>query len=131
MTKKRMLAAGAAMALTLGLGAGIAAAQTDPTTPTRPPEAGTMHNGDMDATHEQMRDQMPDEMQAQCDTMHAQGGAMTDGMMNGDMGDQMMGGDMTPPWLSLSPKSIAPPTHQSAGRRRSDPDRRCGTTRSP
>lgn len=97
MTKKRMLAAGAALALTLGLGAGIAAAQTDPTSPTRPPEAGTTHNGDMDAMHEQMRDQMPDEMQVQCDTMHAQGGAMTGGgMMNGGMGGQMMGGDMTP-----------------------------------
>jgi hypothetical protein len=65
--------------------------------PTRPPEAGTMHDGDMDAMHEQMRDQMSDDVQARCDTMHAQGGAMTGGgMMTGGMGGHMMGGDMTP-----------------------------------
>ena len=92
MTKKRMLVGGAALALTLGLGAGIAAAQTDPTSPARPPEAGTMHDGDMDTMHAQM----PDEMRAQCDAIHAEGGAMTDGgMMNGPMGGEMMGGGMT------------------------------------
>ena len=96
MTKKRMLVGGAALALTLGLGggigAGIAAAQTDPTPPARPPAAGTMHDGDMDTMHAQM----PDEMRAQCDAMHAEGGAMTDGgMMNGPMGGGMMGDRMT------------------------------------
>jgi hypothetical protein len=95
MTKKRMLTAVAAAALSLGLGAGIAAAQTDPTTPSRPPQAGSMHSGDMDATHDQMRDQMPEEMQAQCDTMHAmhaEGGTMSGGgMMNGGTGGQMGG----------------------------------------
>lgn len=95
MTKKRMLTAAAAVALSLGLGAGIAAAQTDPTTPSRPPQAGAMHNGDMDAMHEQMRDQMPEEMQAQWDTMHAmhaEGGAMSGGgMMNGGSGGHMGG----------------------------------------
>lgn len=85
MTKKRIVAATAAIALTLGLGAGIAAAQTDPTTPTRPPAAGAMHDGDMGA----MRAQMPEDMRAQCDTMHAQGG-MTNTTMNGSM----MGGGM-------------------------------------
>jgi len=85
MTKKRIVGAAAAVALTLGLGAGIAAAQTDPTTPTRPPAAGAMHDGDMGAMHAQM----PEDMRAQCDTMHAQGG-MTD-TMNGSM----MGGSMT------------------------------------
>ena len=80
MTNKRIVAAAAVVALTLGLGAGIAAAQTDPTTPTRPPAAGAMHNSDMGAMHAQM----PEDMRAQCDTMHAQGG-MTNGMMNGSM----------------------------------------------
>ena len=80
MTKKRIVAATAAIALTLGLGAGIAAAQTDPTTPTRPPAAGAMHDGDMGAMHAQM----PEDMRAQCDTMHAQGG-MTNGMMKGSI----------------------------------------------
>lgn len=101
MTKKRMFAAGAAVALTLGLGAGIAAAQTDDgdTSPSDPPAActdGAMNGGDMDAMHAQMGD-MPEDMQAQCDTMHAQGGGMTGSMMNGPMtGGGMMGAGMTP-----------------------------------
>ena len=86
MTKKRIVAAAAAVTLTLGLGAGIAAAQTDPTTPTRPPAAGAMHDGDMGAMHTRM----PEDMRAECDTMHAQGG-MTSATMNGSM----MGGGMT------------------------------------
>jgi len=91
MTKKRIVGAAAAVALTLGLGAGIAAAQTDPTTPTRPPAAGAMHDGDMGAMHAQM----PEDMRAQCDTMHAQGG-MTDATMNGSMmGGGMMGAGTT------------------------------------
>ena len=94
MTKKRMLAAGAAVALIVGLGAGVAAAQNDPTSPNRPPEAGAMHDGDMDTMHDEMHTQMPEEMRAQCDTMHAQGGAMTGHGMNGPMGDGMMGGMM-------------------------------------
>jgi len=83
MTRKRILAAAATLALTVGVGAGIAAAQTDPTTPTRPPAAGNMHNGDMGAMHAQM----PEDMRAECDTMHAR---MTD-TMNGSM----MGGSMS------------------------------------
>lgn len=94
MIKKRILAAGAAVALTVGLGAGIAAAQTDPTTPSGPPTAGHMHDGDMDAMHEQMRAQMPEEMRAQCDTMHAEGG-MTGAMSGGTMGGGMMRGAMS------------------------------------
>lgn len=86
MTKKRIVAAAAAVALTLGLGAGIAAAQTDPTTPTRPPAAGAMHDGDMGAMHAQM----PEDMRAQCDTMHAEGG-----MTNATMGGGMMGAGTT------------------------------------
>ena len=96
MTKKRILTAAAAMTLTLGLGAGIAAAQTDPSTPTRPPEAGTMHDGDMhDGDMDAMHAQMPEDMRAQCDTMNAQGG-MTNGTMSGPMMDgEMMDGGMT------------------------------------
>ena len=90
MTKKRILAAAATLAITVGLGAGIAAAQTDPTTPTRPPAAGNMHNGDMhNGDMGAMHAQMPEDMAAECDTMHAQGG-MTD-TMNGSM----MGGGMS------------------------------------
>lgn len=88
MTKKRILTAAGTLALTVGLGAGIAAAQTDPTTPTRPPAAGAVHNGDMGAMHAQM----PEDTRAQCDTMHAQGG-MTDATMNGSL-TGMMGGGM-------------------------------------
>ncbi len=89
MTKKRILVGGATLALTLGLGAGIAAAQTDPTPPTRPPEAGAMHDGDMGAMHAQM----PEEMRAQCETIHARGSAMGhDQMMNGGMGSGMLNG---------------------------------------
>lgn len=94
MTKKRILTAAAALALTVGLGSGIAAAQTDPTTPTNPPAAGSMHSGDMDAMHAQM----PEDMQAQCDTMRTQGGmtdGTTNGSMNGGMGGSGMGGAMS------------------------------------
>jgi len=61
MTKERMLAAAGAVVLTLGLGAGLAVAQTDPAS-------------DTDAMHTQMHSDMPEEMQAQCDTMHARAG---------------------------------------------------------
>lgn len=55
MTKKQIVAAAAAVALTLGLDAGVAAAQTDPTTPTGAPVSPTaMHNGDMSTMHAQM-----------------------------------------------------------------------------
>lgn len=96
MTKKRILVGGATLALTLGLGAGIAAAQTDPTPPTRPPEAGTtMHDGDM-GNMGAMHAQMPDEMRAQCETIHVRGGAMDhDQMMNGRMGSGMMNDRMS------------------------------------
>ena len=92
MTRKRMLAAGAAVALTLGLGAGVAAAQTDDDEPSRSETAtcphGDMDRGDMDAMHDQMRASMPEDMQAQCDTIHTQGGSMSGGMMNGPMGSE-------------------------------------------
>ncbi|QGG94117.1 hypothetical protein [Actinomarinicola tropica] len=65
-----------------GVGAGIAAAQTDPTTLTRPPGAGAMHDGDMGAMHAQM----PEDMQAQCDMMHAQGGMAGTSMNGSTMG---------------------------------------------
>jgi len=90
MTKKRILAAAATVALTVGLGAGIAAAQTDPTAPTRPPAAGNMQNGDMGAMHAQM----PEDMRAECDTTHAQAG-MTDTMNGSKMGGSMTGGGMS------------------------------------
>ena len=93
MTRKRMLTAAAAVALTLGLGAGIAAAQTDDDGPS------PIRMDDMDAMHAEMRADMPEDVQAQCDTMHAQGGAMTgSGMMNGPMtGGGMMGAGMDHP----------------------------------
>ena len=90
MTKKRIVGAAAAVALALGLGAGIAAAQTDPTTPSRPPAAGAMHDGGMGAMHAQT----PEDMRAQCDTVHAEG-SMTNATMNGSMmGGGMMGAGM-------------------------------------
>ena len=81
MTKMRMLAAGTAAVLTLGVAAGLAgAAQTDPT-PTTPPTTV-----DMDAMHQQMRTSMPEDVQAQCDAMHASmQGHMTGGMGAGGM----------------------------------------------
>ena len=88
MTKKRIVGATAAAVLTLSLGAGIAAAQTDPTTPSRPPAAGAMHDGDMGAMHAQM----PDAMLDRCDTMHAErdssGSMMNGSMMNGHTASQ-------------------------------------------
>jgi hypothetical protein len=89
MTRKRMLTAAAAVALTLGLGTGIAAAQADD-------DPSPMD--DMDAMHAEMRADMPEDMQAQCDTMHARGNPVTgSGMMNGPMvGGGMMGAGMSP-----------------------------------
>ena len=91
MTKKRILAAAATLALTVGLGAGIAAAQTDPPTPPRPPAVGNMHNGDMGAMHAQM----PEDMRTECDTLHAQGDMTGNTMKGSMMGGGMMGAGMT------------------------------------
>lgn len=88
MKRTRMIAAGAVAALTLGVGAGLAAAQNDPTTTTTPATGMSgMQHGDMDEMHAQMRSYMPEDVQAQCDAMHAsmqgQMGAMMDrGMMD-------------------------------------------------
>lgn len=87
MKRTRTIAAGALAALTLGVGAGFAAAQTDPTPTARPPaEMPGMQRGDMGEMHAQMRAYMPDDMQARCDTAHAS--------MNGQMGAMMDRGAM-------------------------------------
>lgn len=84
MKRARMIAAGAVAALTLGVGAGFAAAQNDPT-PTTTPAVGMpgMQQGGMNAMHAQMRSDMPDDLQAQCDAMHTS--------MQGQMGTGMGG----------------------------------------
>lgn len=91
MKRARMIAVGTVATLTLGVGAGLAAAQNDPT-PTTRPQAGMsgmsgMQRGDMDEVHAQMRSDRPNDLKAQCDTMHAsrqgQMGTMMDrGMMD-------------------------------------------------
>ncbi len=88
MKRTRMIAAGAVAALTLGVGAGFAAAQTDPTTTTTPAVgAPGMQTSDMNGMHAQMRSNMPDDMQDQCDTMHASmQGQMSTMMNSGGMG---------------------------------------------
>ena len=71
--------------LTLGLGVGVAAAQpdTDDSPTTTPADVGSM-----DEMHAAMRDQMPPELAARCDEMHA---SMPADMAAMDPG-QMMGG---------------------------------------
>lgn len=81
MTKTRTLVAGAVAVFALSLGGGIAAAQSDPPTPPTDAPHGMHDMGDMDAMHGQMRTQMPDEMQAQCDTARTQTGTMMNGGM--------------------------------------------------
>lgn len=91
MKRTRMIAAGAVAALTLGVGAGFAAAQTDPTTTTTTtPAVGApgMQTRDMDEMHAQMRSYMPDDVQAQCDTMHASMQGQMSTMMDRGMMDQ-------------------------------------------
>ena len=100
MTSKRTLAAGAAVTLSLILGgAGIAAAQNDPTpAPAAPsvPSSGV----DMNAMHAQM----PTEMKAQCSTMHAAGttNTMPGGMMSGSTTGGMMSQSSTGGMMSGS-----------------------------
>ena len=99
MKTKRMLVIGAGLALTLALGTGFAAAQTDASGGGQPP-AATSQAGDHATLHEQMRSQMTAEQQAQCDANHAQMGNGHDGSMmeggSGGMGNghdgSMMGG---------------------------------------
>lgn len=89
MTKNRMLAAGAAVAVTLVLSGGVVVAQSDPlpapaTTTTM---TGGTQRGDMASAHAQM----PENMQAQHDAMHAQMSAMDD-MDGANMGGTMNSG---------------------------------------
>lgn len=70
MSKNRLLAAGAGVLFALALGTGLSAAQT--TTAADPPSAtASVQSGDHDAMHEQMRAQMPEAMQSQCEATHA------------------------------------------------------------
>ena len=91
-TKLITLVATGFAGLTLGLGVGVAAAQpdTDDSPTTTPADVGSM-----DEMHAAMRDQMPPELAARCDEMHASMpadmAAMDPGQMMGGMG-QMMGG---------------------------------------
>lgn len=82
MKRTLMIAAGAVAAFTLGVGAGFAAAQTDPTTTPTTVGASGMQTSDMDEMHAQMRSTMPDDMQDQCDTMHASMQGQMSTMMN-------------------------------------------------
>lgn len=80
MTTKWIVTVGATAVLTLGLGTGIAAAQSDDSSPFL---AVTSIPND--------NDQMQDNTDEQCDAAHAE----HQQMMTGDMmGGQMMGGDM-------------------------------------
>ena len=83
MEKKRFLAAGGGLVLALGLGTGLSAAETTSAPPEQPAATTTMHTGDHDAMHEQMRIRMPDDLRRQCDAKHQQmgSGGMTAGMM--------------------------------------------------
>lgn len=85
MTKKRMLAAGAAVLLTLGGGAGLAGATQSDSTPTTPSTTF-----DMDAMHDRMRTSMPEDLQTQCDAAHSS----MQGHMSGGMGSGMGAGGM-------------------------------------
>ena len=95
MTKKQLLAAGGGLVLALALGTGLAAAQSTTSGVDRPPVTtpASVPAGDHDAMHEQMRAQMPDDLQAQCDTTHAQMGEGHGIMMQGSgMGSTAMMG---------------------------------------
>ena len=96
MSRKRLLAAGGGVVLALVLGTGFSAAQTTTTAATPPaataPTMASMHSGEHDAMHQQMRAHMPEAMQAQCDTAHAQMGAGHGMAQQSGMGsDGMMG----------------------------------------
>ena len=98
MSKKRILVAGAGVLLALGLGVGIAGAQTadDPSTD-QPAAACSTSMDDHDTMHQRLREQMPEDMQAQCDANHARMGDGHGSMHSGGsggmgmMGSQMMG----------------------------------------
>lgn len=81
MSKKRFLAALGGVALVFALGTGLSAAQTGSTSPRTTATTAV----DRDAMHQQMRTQMPENMRAQCDSMHAQ-------MGTGHMGTMQHGG---------------------------------------
>lgn len=88
MSKKRFLVAAGGVVLVFALGTGLSTAQTSSTSPTT-----STTTIDHDAMHQQMRAQMPEGMQAQCDTMHAQMGAGHMGtMQQGGMGSNGMMG---------------------------------------
>jgi len=79
MTKKRMLTAAGALtlALGLGLGVGVVAAQDDDHS--SPSMSDLMEDGDMDAMHAGMSD----DMTAECDSMSGHdSGSMNSGSMN-------------------------------------------------
>lgn len=77
MNKKRLIAAGGVVVAALAFGTGLAVAQTGSGgAPSRTPVTTTV---DHDAIHQQMRSQMPADLQQQCDEMHAQMSTMQDG----------------------------------------------------
>lgn len=97
MNKKRILAGGAALLVALALGGGLSAAQTAPTTAERPSPTSPMYGGDHDAMHAQMRGHMPEDVQAQCDAMHARMGTGSMGMTGrSGMGHGRMTSSMMP-----------------------------------
>ena len=89
MSKILTLTATGLAGLVLGAGIGVAAAGqgADPTRPERAPVTS------MDEVHAGMVDQMPAELAAQCDQMHASMGSMMSGMAGaGAMDAGMPGG---------------------------------------
>lgn len=101
-TKLLALAATGVAGLALGAGVGVAAAQSDGRDTARPPVTTPATELDsMDEMHAAMRDQIPAELAAQCEEMHAsmpaemrsmEPGVM--GSMMGGMGDSMGAGSM-------------------------------------
>jgi hypothetical protein len=82
-TRLAVFAATGIAGLALGAGIGVAVAETDD--PPAPPRAGAMPFGSMDEMHAAMRAQMPDDLAAACDEMHA---SMPEEMRDmGAMGD--------------------------------------------
>jgi len=77
-TRVWALAGAIAVTAALGLGTGLATAQTEPSGPTTAPTTSSTPTADateaMNTMHEAMRAQMPEELRAEADAMHAEMG---------------------------------------------------------
>jgi len=107
--KARWMALGISvgLAVALTLGSAFASGRSSPT-PDRGSATGSSQTDPwvgMEAMHDspqmqRLHAQMPEELRAQCEAMHAQMGQMMDGMMGGDMSSHhagMPGGGMMDP----------------------------------